>query len=210
MTTLRNLFDNLNPIIEGASIKFAHYLDIYEILFAKLYYLSCPVSLLEIGIERGGSLSLWHKYFKGPKKIIGVDINPNCSKWARPGIDIYIGDQTDSVFMSSIANLGPYDIIIDDGAHTPAAHLNSLNCLFGSLKEGGLYIIEDTQTAYNESFTQGQKSIVDFCKQLADYPTQKPNFNVESVMFLNRMIVITKNTVITEKIFSPGFNSIQP
>ena len=53
--------------------KWSHYLPLYHRHFAK--FRGREMSILEIGINLGGSLQLWKKYF-GPKaKIYGIDID---------------------------------------------------------------------------------------------------------------------------------------
>ena len=54
--------------------KWHHYFDIYEENFSR--YRNKKITLLEIGVFRGGSLSMWKKYFGAQAKIIGIDIKP--------------------------------------------------------------------------------------------------------------------------------------
>ena len=52
---------------------------------------------VDIGIENGGSLFIWKKFF--PKaKIIGIDLNPDCKKFEKDGFIIEIGDQNSIKF----------------------------------------------------------------------------------------------------------------
>ena len=54
--------------------KWAHYLPIYEKLFARLR--GTDAAFLEIGVFKGGSLDLWRRYL-GPKAtIFGIDTWP--------------------------------------------------------------------------------------------------------------------------------------
>ena len=41
-----------------------------------------------------------------------------------------------------------FDVIIDDGSHVPEHQLLTLKILWNSLKESGVYIIEDIETSY--------------------------------------------------------------
>jgi len=115
--------------------KWESYFDIYQKHFAK--YVGTSVRLLEIGIDHGGSLQMWKEYF-GPKaKIIGVDINPACAEYREPQIEVVIRDQCDP----SIAQLGPFDIVLDDGSHELSHQQKSYDNLWPRCL--GVYLIED-------------------------------------------------------------------
>ncbi len=60
------------------SDKWELYLSVYDRLLSPLR--KNKISLLEIGIQNGGSLEIWAKYFSSAKKIIGCDINKKCGK----------------------------------------------------------------------------------------------------------------------------------
>ena len=74
------------------------------------------IIFVEIGVYNGGSLKIWKKFFGDNAKIIGIDINPECKKFEEPGIDIYIGNQSDPNFWYNFfQKVGNVDIILDDG-----------------------------------------------------------------------------------------------
>jgi hypothetical protein len=113
-----------------------------------------PVTLLEIGIggydkpqEGGASLRMWRRYF--PKgKIVGLDYYDK-SPHAEKRIRIYRGDQSDEQLLWRIVGeVGRPDIIIDDGSHLNHHVIKSFEVLFPLLADNGIYVIEDTQTAY--------------------------------------------------------------
>lgn len=63
---------------EGTIVhKWHHYLPIYERYFAP--YKSLKPRFLEIGVSKGGSLSLWREYFGPDAVIFGIDIDPSCA-----------------------------------------------------------------------------------------------------------------------------------
>src|SRR5271157_3706918 len=82
----------------------ANYMGDYEIHFNKIK--KVKLSLLEIGINEGGSLKMWADYFK-KGLIIGVDISPRCRKFATKRSRVYIGDQTDPKLFDQILNDTP-------------------------------------------------------------------------------------------------------
>ena len=59
------------------SDKWSSYLDQYERLFNLLR--DKAISLFEIGIQNGGPLQVWSKYFPRAKAFVGCDINKECS-----------------------------------------------------------------------------------------------------------------------------------
>jgi hypothetical protein len=113
-----------------------------------------PITLLEIGIggydkpqDGGGSLRMWRRYF--PKaKIVGLDYYDK-SPHAEKRIRIYRGDQSDEKLLRQmISEIGRPDIIIDDGSHLNHHVIKSFEVLFPLLADNGIYVVEDTQTAY--------------------------------------------------------------
>lgn len=96
------LLDIINGGIEHPLHKWLHYLPLYHRHFEKYRLRASPenkIHILEIGVAGGGSLDLWNKYF-GPDRcmIYGVDINPNCKRFERDNIEIFVGDQGDPKF----------------------------------------------------------------------------------------------------------------
>ena len=59
---------------------------------------------------------------------------------------IFRGDQSDKLFLSKvIKQIGRPSIIIDDGSHKSDDITTSFKYLFPKLKNGGLYVVEDTR-----------------------------------------------------------------
>jgi cephalosporin hydroxylase len=165
--TIRELFYNH----EGNLIhKWDHYFDIYEKHFAK--YRGQKVNILEIGISHGGSMQLWKKYFGVQAHIYAIDINPDCKKLEEENTTIFIGSQSDKHFLEQVSRQLPeLDIIIDDGGHTMNQQLTSFETLYMKVKEGGLYVVEDTHTSYWTEFHGGLKkpgTLIEHAKDLVD------------------------------------------
>lgn len=107
-----------------------------------------PSRVLEIGlaIARDGkscpSLAMWSDFLP-EADILGVDIQ-DYSGFTHSRCRTRLVDQTDRDAMLALAKAeGPFDVIIDDGAHLSDAQQNSFFALFPALKPGGLYFIED-------------------------------------------------------------------
>jgi len=110
------------------------------------------IKLLEIGIWKGASLSMWTDYFPNAR-IIGMDIAELKFDPPHPRITTLQGDQTDRARLIEIAEKhGPFDIIIDDGGHRMHQQQTSLGVLFRYLKPLGFYIIEDLHTSFRPTF----------------------------------------------------------
>jgi hypothetical protein len=59
----------------------------------------------------------------------------------------------DETFLYKVTNdIGGIDIIIDDGSHINEHVIETFKILFPKLKDGGIYVIEDTQTSYWEEY----------------------------------------------------------
>ncbi len=122
--------------------------QVYADLFSDLKHE--PVALLEIGINKVGSLLLWTEFFENKSsKIVGIDLNiPECR--FPDNVTAHACDQNDSDGLMRIASQhGPFDIIIDDGSHFAKETENCFATLFhGALKIGGYYVIEDWAVGY--------------------------------------------------------------
>jgi predicted O-methyltransferase YrrM len=126
------------------------YTDSYALLFGPLR--ERAITLLEIGVAGGASLRMWEQLFP-LARIVGIDVNPACSRHASERSAVYIGDQSDAVFLGRVIEReGPFDLVIDDGGHTMEQHAASLAALWGEVRPGGFYAIEDLHTAYDERY----------------------------------------------------------
>ncbi|MCK4500563.1 class I SAM-dependent methyltransferase [Candidatus Babeliales bacterium] len=116
------------------------YVEVYEKMFAP--YRNDPGNMLEIGVAGGFSLKLWRDYFP-TKHIYGIDKNQRQGVNSEERITICLQDSTKGI-PSTMENM-KFDIIIDDGDHKPQSQVATFNHYFPLLKEGGVYIIEDTR-----------------------------------------------------------------
>jgi len=151
--------------------KWIHYFDVYERHFSK--FRSKEIVLLEIGVSEGGSLQMWKNYFGANTKIYGIDIDPNCKEFEEENIKIFIGSQSDKIFLKSVmGQIPPVDILIDDGGHTMHQQIVSYEVLFDHIKDDGVYLCEDVHTSYHLTFGGGHKrrgTFVEYSKKFIDY-----------------------------------------
>lgn len=111
--------------------------------------------VLEIGIcghrnipnnRIGASLWVWHDFFPHAE-IYGFDID---SRWMVEGVprihtfcvDAYQPEALQKVMMEEIG-VDQFDFICDDAVHDPIPQICLLNELWGFLRHGGIYAIED-------------------------------------------------------------------
>lgn len=156
------------------SYKWESYLDIYDKIFAE--FKNREINILEIGVQNGGSLEIWAKYFAKAKNVIGCDINDRCSQlnYQDGRIKIVIGDasqiSTAEKVKEIVQNKG-LDIVIDDGSHKSSDIIRTFVNFFPLLNYGGIYIIEDLCCGYWKNFEGGlfnYYSSVNFFKTLID------------------------------------------
>ena len=130
------------------------------------------LKLLEIGVQSGGSARAWKQYYGSDLYYTGVDINPGSFRTNSPDENIYIeiGSQGDENFMNSICRKhGPFDVIIDDGAHSTDMIRASLKILFPNnlcMTTHSVYVLEDTCTMMSAGFVhQSPREIADIAAE---------------------------------------------
>ncbi|MBD9443982.1 glycosyltransferase [Rhizobium sp. RHZ01] len=152
--------------------RWASYLSHYERLL--LPYRERPIRLLEIGIQNGGSLEIWGKYFPHASLLVGCDINPLCKGLAYddPRIAVVVADaSTDRAQQEIEARSTSYDIIIEDGSHRSDHIVDAFARYFPLVADGGIFITEDLHCSYWQEFEGGLAnpySSIGFFKRVAD------------------------------------------
>jgi hypothetical protein len=179
------------------------------------------IRMVEIGVNRRGSLEFWRDYFPDCS-FWGVEIKaPQEVEEVHPGNFILRGDQSDPEFLRRLIEIvdGPVDFIIDDGSHVPRHQLDTFNLLFDKqLAPGGCYIVEDIETSYwklaklyGYDINCGighPKSAVEVFRKIADccnseyhngirYTPNEPishatQDQIETVTFAQNAIIVTK------------------
>jgi hypothetical protein len=151
-------------------LKMEHYLELYDELLDD--WQGRDISFLEIGVYKGGSMPMWQGFLGQGSRLTFLDIDPACAALELPGTRVRIGDQSDPDFLRTIgAEHGPFDLIVDDGGHQMQQQITSFQELWPSLKDRGLYIVEDTHTSYWPGFGGGFRepaSFIEFAKDLID------------------------------------------
>ncbi len=177
------------------------------------------INLLEIGVggyddpkQGGESLRMWKAYFnKG--SVYGVDIYDK-SYHDEKRIKTFAGSQVDEEFLKRIvAEVGVFDIIIDDGSHFNDHVITTFRMLFPLLSPNGIYAMEDLQTSYwgrySDDFVEGSTesaglpTSMNFLKSLTDglnyeefmddkYAPTYFDKNITSIHFYHNLVFICK------------------
>jgi hypothetical protein len=144
---------NTGPIVH----KWHHYIPLYDRYLAP--WRGRPVRFLEIGVSKGGSMTLWRK-FLGPEAVIfGIDIDPDCAAFDGIAGQVRIGSQDDPAFLTRVVDeMGGVDVVLDDGSHVMKHVHASIDILWPRLETGGLYLIEDLHTAYWPAYGGGLRA----------------------------------------------------
>lgn len=142
--------------------------------FLKYYdqYLPNPwqtISLVELGVYKGGSILMWDNYFKNQyTEIYGVDIDLTEFDKADPQLSsrvrIIQGDQACDAIPRRICCSDPaihkrtlgepvgFDVVIDDASHFASKTIASFETWWPHVMRGGLYIVEDTHCSYDTDY----------------------------------------------------------
>ncbi len=142
MESLTTIFDRYNS---DKNSSFHNYCRQYENLMRD--FRDKSFNFLEIGVFKGESVKIWRDVFPNAKKIVAVDINPECKQYENPEKNIFIeiGDSSNTEFMNSVNDKhGPFTIVLDDGSHTNKDVILGFEHMFPLLVDEGLYIVEDT------------------------------------------------------------------
>lgn len=167
---LHRLFE-LHP--GKATDKWEQYLIAYESEFARFRELGRPVRLLEIGVQNGGSLELWHSYLPQGSSCVGLDIDERVAGLAyeSPLVSAHACDATDRVAVEGVIGDQTFDIIIDDASHRCQDVIATFEVLFERLTPTGKYFIEDLHCGYYHDFGGGLRkadSSIEFFKTFVD------------------------------------------
>jgi len=148
------------------------YQDIYAGIL--LHLRGQAIKLLEVGIGvndpsapsgmardhvPGASLVGWSRYFPN-SEIHGADVDPRCMHHSE-GYETHLVDQLDpGTLLKLAADLGScFDVVVDDGLHTPEANVNVMAAFLPLLAPDGLMVIEDISSEFDALWFQAQSEM---------------------------------------------------
>jgi cephalosporin hydroxylase len=186
--------------------KWMHYFEIYHRHFAP--FRGKQVTVLEFGVFQGGSLQMWKDYFGPRVRVIGVDIDKRCARFAERRIKIVIGDQEDRAFLRRLAKkYGPFDVVIEDGGHRMDQQINTFEEIWPAVADGGVFLIEDLHTSYWPSYGGGHRregTFIEYAKNLIDqqngwYSRDTENFDVDEYTRTIRGMHVYDSIIVFDK-----------
>lgn len=147
--------------------KWVHYFDIYQRTLAP--YAGRPVRVLEIGVFHGGGLEQLRALLGEEAVLVGADVDPAARSACAGRFDVAVGDQSDPAFLDQVvSDYGPFDVVIDDGGHTMHQQIATIEHLFPTLNDGGVYLVEDTHTSYWDNYRDAPVTFMDWAKDRLD------------------------------------------
>lgn len=152
--------------------KWHHYLEIYDTHF-KQFQGKNPV-ILEVGVQKGGSIEMWNYYFDNKCTIYGIDIDPKCKDIEQSfnNVKIITGDQANADFWTDLKSKIPkIDILIDDGGHGMDQQIITYESMFHHISDNGIYLCEDLHTSYWPEYKGGLKkpnTFIEYSKNFID------------------------------------------
>jgi predicted O-methyltransferase YrrM len=138
--TLRDLIDNRYTDKDTLH----SYIDVYQELLEPIS--ESATRVLEVGIEKGGSIKLWSEFFPNAQ-IYGIDVilyNIEVDL-SSPRITCFATNAYDREFVKSLG-YGTFDFVIDDGPHSKESMIFFAEEYVKLLKPGGVLVIEDIQS----------------------------------------------------------------
>ena len=150
------------------STKITSYFPAYAELFGHLVNTKCV--FIETGILDGGSICMWREWLGPQARIVGIDLNPEASKWREHGFEIFIGDQGDPEFWeSTLSEIGNFDALLIDGGHQSFQQIVTTIEAIKYASNDCVIVVEDTATSFMKDFSaHGSFSFLEYAKDATD------------------------------------------
>jgi len=167
--TLRQLYSGHAAKV---SQKWNLYLYVYDAALAPRR--DHAVTLVEVGVQNGGSLEIWAKYFAAGRRFVGCDVDEKVRGLAFDDARIrtvVAPVNTPAAAKAILAEAGgPIDVFIDDGSHLSPDIILAFRNYFPAIRAGGIYIAEDLHCAYRRDWAGGLEApnAISFFKALVD------------------------------------------
>ncbi|NBR62073.1 class I SAM-dependent methyltransferase [bacterium] len=189
--------------------KYLSYFAVYEEYFSS--FRNKEFTFVEVGVQGGGSLEMWRKYFGDKARIIGIDVDPKVLERKADNVELFIGDQGDEDFWKeTLPKIGDIDVFLDDGSHQVGHQMLTFVEVWPYIKNNGVYMCEDTHTSYFLDWGNGlynNNTFLHFAKSLTDLVNKdhwqgpihpETDFlvgkfkDIASIVFHNSMVTIRK------------------
>lgn len=136
-----NLKKFFNPLLTDKDTTHS-YLPVYEQLIPTVLPSGRPIRILEIGVERGGSILAWALALDS--LVMGIDINePPVWLTGFRNVQLLKGDAYTEEAVKTLDGFPGFDMIVEDGSHKPEHIMFVANNYLKLLRPGGILVIED-------------------------------------------------------------------
>ncbi len=183
--------------------------DIYERAFSRTR--TRVTKMLELGVFFGASLRMWCEWFPNAQ-VHGADhftghqgngrVFANADRFLKdvaahrhPQITLHQLDQSDREALSAFARAqihGTFDIIIDDASHLMKDQQLTFGVLFGLLKPGGHFVIEDLHSSlckdYDVLADASNSTLLMIQRALQGHGWKSAYLSTEEQAFLDRHV----------------------
>lgn len=140
---------------------------------------NAPIRLLQVGVQNGGSLEVWGKYFSDSRIILGCDTDEKCAAlhFDDPRIKVIQADAASPYAKTKIMQVcGQFDVIIDNSAAEQRDCIAVFLNYFLNLAEGGIYVVEGLCRPSASFFDPGRDPLASaFFRLLCDL-IQRPDW----------------------------------
>lgn len=144
----------------------------------------------EIGVQRGGSLEFWQSLFPWGC-VVGVDVDEN-AVWPE-GTHKVVMDQSDDRLFNELIKFSHrgklFDLIVDDASHDGVKTTLTFQNLWGLVRPGRWYVIEDWGVGYPGA-PMFDPAMRNFARDLVDIAHTRND--VEQVTYRGGLIIIEK------------------
>jgi hypothetical protein len=162
------------------------YLSLYQKILEKKK--DTAKNVLEIGIQTGGSIKLWHDYFVNAT-IYGLDTMNEIKLWDKIknndriklycSHDAYNADKFKTTFLDKDIK---FDLLLDDGPHSLDSMKTFIKLYSQIMTDDGILIIEDVQ---NWDWINKLKEVVpeELKKYVKEYDLRKNKNRYDDIVF---------------------------
>lgn len=165
------------------------YLPVYRSLAA---YLGPAARVVELGVYRGASLTLWQDLFPDTDTVVGVDNDPNAI-WPIGTVRV-VCDQADDELVGLLLHISSFfDLVVDDASHDGTKTMRSFELFWPLVRPGGFYVIEDWIIGFpsHEAYATHGSSMLTLARGLLDRLEHMLS-DVRTISYSHGLIIVQK------------------
>ena len=152
----------------------------YDHVF-ELFNVNAELNILEIGVQKGGSLVAWKEYFPNAS-IYGIDIEDQVlDEYRRADFNYLIADIKSDEAKQWLKEK-TFDIIIDDGSHKPYDIMYVVDNFLKNLNKNGFMILEDCWNP--EQWISFVQDLVPAGHEISTYDVRHVRDNIDDYLII--------------------------